>query len=42
LLGVGEKLRHFSLVANVSADPGRAFQTITDQDFPGRWKLYFF
>jgi lipoyl-dependent peroxiredoxin subunit C len=42
LLGVGEKFPHFSLVASVSADPHRAFQTITDQDFAGKWKLYFF
>jgi lipoyl-dependent peroxiredoxin subunit C len=42
LLGVGERFPHFSLVANVSIDPRRAFQTITDQDFPGKWKLYFF
>ena len=42
MLGVGEKFPHFSLVANVSADPGVAFQTMTDQDFPGKWKLYFF
>ena len=42
MLGVGEKFPHFSLVANVSADDRRAFQTITDQDFPGQWKVYFF
>ena len=29
-------------MANVSIDPRRAFQTITDQDFPGKRKLYFF
>jgi len=42
VLGVGEKFPHFSLVANVSADERRAFQTITGQDFPGKWKVYFF
>lgn len=42
MLGVGEKFPHFSLVANVSTDERRAFRTITDQDFPGKWKLYFF
>jgi lipoyl-dependent peroxiredoxin subunit C len=42
VLGVGEKFPHFSLVANVSTDERRAFQTITDQDFPGKWKLYLF
>jgi lipoyl-dependent peroxiredoxin subunit C len=42
MLGVGEKFPHFSLVANVSGFERRAFQTITDQDFPGKWKVYFF
>ena len=42
MLGVGERFPHFSLVANVSANERRAFQAITDQDFPGKWKLYFF
>ncbi len=42
MLGVGEKFPRFSLVANVSGFERRAFQTITDQDFPGKWKVYFF
>jgi lipoyl-dependent peroxiredoxin subunit C len=42
MLGVGEKFPHFSLVANVSGFERPAFQTITDQDFPGKWKVYFF
>ncbi len=42
MLGVGEKFPHFSLVANVSADERHAFRSMTDQDFPGKWKLYFF
>ena len=42
MLGIGERFPHFSLVANVSTDPVGAFQTITDQDFAGKWKLYFF
>lgn len=42
MLGVGEKFPHFSLVANVSAGERRACRTITDQDFPGKWKVYFF
>ncbi len=41
MLGVGEKFPHFSLVASVGVDR-HAFQTITDQDFPGKWKVYFF
>ncbi len=42
MLGVGEKFPHFSLVANVSAEQRGTFQTITDEDHPGRWKVYFF
>jgi lipoyl-dependent peroxiredoxin subunit C len=42
VLGVGERFPLFSLMANVSADERRAFQTMSDQDFPGKWKLYFF
>src|SRR3974377_947673 len=42
VLGVGEKFPHFAHVANVSGNERRAFRTITDQDFPGKWKLYFF
>jgi len=33
---------HFSLVASVGANEHRAFRTITDRDFPGQWKIYFF
>jgi len=42
VLGIGETFPHFSLAANVSADERRAFRTITDQDYPGQWKVYFF
>jgi len=28
--------------ATVSTDMKTAFQTITDKDYPGKWKLYFF
>ncbi len=42
MLGVGEKMPAFSLQATVSTDPGKAFQKITDQDYPGKWKVYFF
>ncbi len=42
MLGIGERFPRFSLVANVSAAPRRAFQTITDEDYGGRWKVYFF
>ena len=42
MLGVGERFPHFALVANISSEERRAFQPITDQDFPGKWKIYFF
>ena len=42
MLGVGEKLPAFSLQATVSIEQGRAFQQITDRDYPGKWKILFF
>lgn len=42
MLGVGERFPTFSLTATVSTDKNSAFRTITDQDYAGKWKLYFF
>jgi peroxiredoxin (alkyl hydroperoxide reductase subunit C) len=42
MLGVGEHFPYFSLIANVSADEETAFVTVTDKDFVGAWKVYFF
>lgn len=44
MLGVGEKFPSFSVTATVSIekDPKVAFKTITDLDFAGKWKVYFF
>ncbi len=42
MLGVGEKLPSFALTATVSTDQKKAFRTITDLDYPGKWKVYFF
>jgi peroxiredoxin (alkyl hydroperoxide reductase subunit C) len=42
MLGVGEQFPAFSLSATVGIDKGKAFQTITGQDYPGKWKVYFF
>lgn len=42
MLGVGQKFPAFSLQATVSIDKGRAFQTISDEDFKDQWKIYFF
>ena len=42
MLGVGEQFPSLSLTATVSTDKGRTFKTITDGDFPGKWKVFFF
>lgn len=44
MLGVGEKFPQFSLKATVTTDKDltKAFSEITDQSYPGKWKVYFF
>jgi peroxiredoxin (alkyl hydroperoxide reductase subunit C) len=42
MLGVGEKFPDFSLTATVSLEKGKEFKTITNQDYAGKWKVYFF
>jgi alkyl hydroperoxide reductase subunit AhpC len=42
MLGVGEKFPEFELTATVDIDKNKAFQTITNNDYPGKWKVYFF
>jgi lipoyl-dependent peroxiredoxin subunit C len=42
MLGIGEKFPTYSLTATVSTDRKNAFKTITDRDYPGQWKVYFF
>jgi|SRR4051794_64449 len=42
MLGVGDKFPSFALKATVSLDKGEEFQTITDQDYAGKWKVVFF
>ena len=42
MLTVGEKFPSFELTAVVSTDPKKAFETITEQSFAGKWKVYFF
>ncbi len=42
MLGVGEKFPSFSVAATVSTDKNKAFETISDSSYPGKWKLYFF
>jgi lipoyl-dependent peroxiredoxin subunit C len=42
MLGVGSRFPAFSVQATVSTEKGKAFQTITDEDFREQWKVYFF
>ena len=42
MLGVGQKFPEFELDATVSIDLKHAFTKITDKDYPGKWKVYFF
>lgn len=42
MLGVGSKFPAFSLQATVSIEKGKAFQTISESEYTGKWKVYFF
>lgn len=42
MLSVGDKFPSFSLTATVSSDKKNSFRTITDRDYSGKWKIYFF
>jgi len=42
MLGVGQRFPAFSLQATVSLEKGKTFRTVTDQDYPDQWKVYFF
>ena len=42
MLGVGEKFPEYNLKAVVSTDKNNAFKDLTDQDYEGKWKVYFF
>jgi len=44
MLGVGTKFPEFSLKATVDTakDVDKAFSTVTDKSFGGKWKVYFF
>ena len=42
MLPVGSSIPAFSLKATVSRDLPTAFETVTDQSHPGKWKLFFF
>ena len=42
MLAVGDKFPSYSVTATVSTDIKSAFEPITDQDYAGKWKVYFF
>ncbi|MEZ5589345.1 MAG: peroxiredoxin [Gammaproteobacteria bacterium] len=42
MLSVGQSFPEFSLQAVVSTDNDSAFQTITNNDYAGKWKIVFF
>ncbi len=42
MLGVGEKFPDFKLTATVSLKKGEEFKEITNSDYKGKWKVYFF
>jgi lipoyl-dependent peroxiredoxin subunit C len=42
MLGVGEKFPSYSVTATVSTDMKSAFKTISNEDYAGKWKVYFF
>jgi peroxiredoxin (alkyl hydroperoxide reductase subunit C) len=42
MLGVGQKFPEFEVKATVSNDLKTAFKNITNKDYKGKWKVYFF
>ncbi|HEY0766624.1 MAG TPA: redoxin domain-containing protein, partial [Steroidobacteraceae bacterium] len=40
--GVGQRFPKFSLTGVVSNDVRNAFQSFTDDSFPGKWRVVFF
>ncbi len=42
MIQIGQPFPSFSLTATVSLDKNKAFATITDKDYAGKWKLIFF
>ena len=42
MLTIGEKFPSFAVTATVSTDKNKAFETITNESYPGKWKVYFF
>jgi lipoyl-dependent peroxiredoxin subunit C len=42
MLGVGETFPEFSMKATVSSELKSAFKDLTNESYPGKWKVYFF
>ena len=42
MLGVGEKFPEFSLKATVGLAKGKEFETISNESYAGKWKVFFF
>lgn len=42
MLTVGDKFPQFSLKATVSEDLDKAFETVTNDTYPGKWTVVFF
>ncbi len=42
MLTVGDKFPTFEVTATVALDPHKAFETITEKSYAGKWKVYFF
>ena len=42
MLSVGEKFPVYSVTATVSRDKNKAFETITNESYSDKWKVYFF
>jgi peroxiredoxin (alkyl hydroperoxide reductase subunit C) len=42
MLQIGEQFPDFSVAATVSRENAKAFETINQDSYPGKWKLYFF
>ena len=40
--GIGQRFPEFSLTGVVSSDSQKAFQSFTQDSFPGKWKVVFF
>jgi alkyl hydroperoxide reductase subunit AhpC len=42
MLTVGDKFPHFKLQAVVGIEKGKEFREISDESYPGKWKVVFF